>query len=240
MDNLPPIVYAVPGQHDQPEHRTDQLHRSAFGTLVRANRIIPIPEGGAVLISPEVAAFGFGWGTELVRRKNTPNPHRGVFGIAVVHAHVYVPGADHFGVSPDADISLWGSRLKGYHAAVFGDNHKGFTTKVGTCSVLNCGGMYCANSDERLRRPWYGMLHDDGEIETRYFDTSHDVWEQDVLESAIEEAASGNLSTGIIRSLAELSSRTRNYPDALRAYIKGQAVPGDVVSVLNRALEGVS
>ena len=40
LEHLPDGMICVPGQHDLPNHRLDQVHRSGYGVLVAAGKIV--------------------------------------------------------------------------------------------------------------------------------------------------------------------------------------------------------
>ena len=232
---LPETVYAIPGQHDMPGHRSDELSRSAYWTLASTERIHHIADYTYVYPSEDLRVFGFGWNSQVVFPNNEIRLP-GVLDVAIIHAHVY-SGSGHIGVDPSCDITGWNSKLKGYNAAFFGDNHAGFETKVGKCNVMNCGGLLAVNSDERLRRPGYGVLYSDGTIERRFFDVSADVWT--LPQDTVETITAGHMSSDLIKSLASLSEKAKNYPDAVRSFLVDNPQPPSVSQLLKDTLDRV-
>jgi DNA repair exonuclease SbcCD nuclease subunit len=156
LENLP-FMYAVPGQHDLPSHRTDLIQKSAYHTLELAGRIKTIPSGGMTL-SDDLSAHGFGWGCEV-----TP-PYGGVgVGLAVVHSFIWTDDYGYPGAPMSATVKQFKKKLKGYDAAVFGDNHKGFLAG----SILNCGTLFRRKADEISYRPSIGVLFLSGAMDRR-------------------------------------------------------------------------
>lgn len=166
-----PDMYAVPGQHDLPYHRYQDIEKSSFWTLVLLNKIklltrIPTQHGF-------LRMFGFGWGKHI-----HPVPRSDSLSIDLCVAHQYVWWKQHkYPDAPgEANLSRLSETLKGYDAAVFGDNHKGFLSRVGDCSVLNSGGFLIMKSDEIDYQPCVGILYSDGRIEREKLDTSKDIY----------------------------------------------------------------
>jgi hypothetical protein len=164
FQHLPPVVFAVPGQHDLPNHRTDEMHRSGYGVLVEAKRIIDLDE----YVDPNhhYSLHGFGWGKDIKPFLDDKHPHKCVH-IAVVHKYIWTVEHAYPGAPEDAHAGMFMPKLKGYDVAVFGDNHKGFSMKLKTgTQLLNCGGFMRRRSDEIDSHPQVGVIYDDGSVET--------------------------------------------------------------------------
>lgn len=192
-----PTVYAVPGQHDLPNHNMAEIKRSAYWTLVEAGKVIDI--GGTDVkynIRPISVAngqvlflFGFPWGSEPapLDKKNWA----GGLALAVIHQYVHTATTGYPGAPDEQKLSKALPGLMGYNAAVFGDNHKGFLTggpgygDTDTMPpIMNCGTLMRRKQDEREYRPQVGILHSDGSIERHFLDVSEDKF-SDPVEVAI-------------------------------------------------------
>lgn len=173
------IVFAIPGQHDLPNHDYMQMHRSAYGSLVKANAIrnlspeVPTPiwiagTGETVLV------HAFPWGKKIV-----PAPASRSIQLAVVHKYIWRKGSSYPGASEEANYTHLSKELVGYHAAVFGDNHKGFLARIpreeADTVVLNNGTMMRRKTDEVAYQPQYGLFFDNGTIECVLFQTRKDI-----------------------------------------------------------------
>jgi len=163
-----PTMYCVPGQHDLPHHSYEFSRKSAYETLVLAGRIKNIE--GMMLVN-DMAVYGFGW-TEDVWPPDLSSRTK----VAIIHDYIWVNGKKYSGAPNEAKLEGWKNRLKGYDAAFFGDNHKGFVRKIGDCNVMNCGCLFPSNSDEIDYKPAVGLLFDDGSIERILLDTLQDKW----------------------------------------------------------------
>lgn len=175
--NLPWMV-AVPGQHDLPSHVFEDVEKSAYWTLVEADalRHLDVPtKFGKVWLYP------FPWGTEPKFPKS--EKEAGCVHLAVCHRYIWKDRQTSYtGADESKKSSKYAESLRGFDAAVFGDNHLGFSDRVAGCNVFNCGTFFRRKSDERHYRPQVGLLYEDGTIVPHYLDTSKDVYlEEDPL-----------------------------------------------------------
>lgn len=167
--NLPEGVYAIPGQHDLPEHNYSEMNRSAYGTLVEAGAIIDLREPTQASASLMLHPFPWGFDIEPLEKQDDDFIH-----LAVIHKYCWKAGKSYPGAPETQQASAYRKQLKGYHAALFGDNHKGFTAKAGKCSVLNNGGFMRRKKDEIDYQPCIGLLYEDGTVARMELDISID------------------------------------------------------------------
>ena len=204
-----PKMISIPGQHDLPFHRGDEIRKSAYCTLMEAgvlrNLECPMEVDGMII-------YPFPWGVDP---KPLENPQKGKIHLAVVHRYIWrdkktsYVGADELKIT-----SCYLGMLRGYDAAVFGDNHIGFSCFVGQCEVFNCGTFFIRKSDEVGYRPQVGLLFSDGQIAPHYLDTSKDVYlsapeEKKKLEGSEEVKA-------FIEKLKTLGPDSLNFREALK------------------------
>lgn len=212
-----PPMYAVPGQHDMPHHRSSDLSDSAYWTCVMAERVMHLDGPETIEIhGHEIVLYPFGWGSSLLplaRKKTDRRIH-----IAVVHESIYLT-QEHAGVSESQLVTGWGSRLSGYDFAVFGDNHGGFLAKVGGCQVINCGGMIPTNTDQRNKPTGYAVLYSDGTTERRWFDSSEDLWTPD-YKSALRDEKESSAVRSIVQALSEFSDMDLNFERTCEATLQ--------------------
>lgn len=162
LQNLPRGMYAIPGQHDLPNHNYEDIKRSAYWTLVKAGRVHDLGSGHPMFISDRVTAWPYPWGAEVKPLVNKLD--NGKINLAVIHAYCYVSGRSYQNPPPSAKVTAWWDKLRGYDAAVFGDNHIPFLTYAGQrniCHVFNHGGFFRRNVDERNASPALGILRYD-------------------------------------------------------------------------------
>ena len=196
-----PRGYAVPGQHDLPNHSYKEIRRSGYWTLCEAGvlhnlepgelvQIAPgITEhlGGTVTNTPGVYAVGFPWDQPVAPLPD--NMADGLY-LAVVHAYCYNSKHTSYpGAPPQARASVARSALQGFDAAAYGDNHKGFIDHRKGLTICNCGGFMRRKTDEVGYRPGVGLLLGDGRVARHYLDTSEDQF----IELTDAEAAVGKV-----------------------------------------------
>jgi len=228
-------VYAIPGQHDLPNHVYADLHRSSYGTLIEAGVIknldptVIVPDADE---SPNMWMWAFPWGF-------MPNPvDLKISGVKLVVIHKYVwlnektcyPGAPQ-----EASLAVLKKQLVGYDAAVIGDNHKGFHTQVGSCVVLNCGGFMARKSDERNYKPGFGILYSDGTIDRTLFDTRYDKWiDPEDMATLIEEPSD---LTQLIEEFEQLGAGSLDFAEVLIRTMEKNNTPNDVRQAVAKALQ---
>lgn len=171
LTHLPDDMICVPGQHDLPNHRMDQIHRSGYGVLVKAKKIRDI----SGLVTGNLGGFqvhGFGWGQPLP--KGTIRGDQKLLQVALIHQYCWTENRCYPGAPPQAHVSAFKKQLEGFTTAIFGDNHIGFAAKAGRCNVLNPGGFIRRKSDEIGRAPTIGIIYEDGTVMLKKLDTSID------------------------------------------------------------------
>lgn len=216
-----PDMYTIPGQHDLPYHRYEDIEKSAYTTLVKAGKIQHLPYGEPIRFNQtSLVMYGFGWerpidNTLIDRAKYPDHVH-----LAVVHAYIWdSPSTGYVGVSEEKKLPRYFSPLSGFDAAVFGDNHKGFLWQDRggdkPLSILNNGGMMRRKSDERDYRPGIGILYNTGRIERRYLDISQDSFEEATI---IVEGAKIDIS-GVVEELMNLTSDRLDFQSAVKEFL---------------------
>lgn len=206
-------VFAIPGQHDLPNHRLDEVHRSAFWTLVRSGKVQMLRPNHETRIG-NLALHGIPWNCPIPPMHEEPKA--GIVHLAVIHAYIWREGSSYPGADEECHVKHYREKLKGYTASVWGDNHKGFM--VGQ-HLINCGTFIRRKSDEVDYRPMVGLLYDDGHIEPYYLDTSLDRFLEEPLDAQPGE---------------ELTADVSSFLDQLK---KLQADPLNFVEVTNRVLD---
>lgn len=174
IENLPHGMYSVRGNHDLPNHRHEEYHRSAYCTLVEAGVIKDLTEPTDVP-GQYLRLHPFPWGKE-VAPLGVNDRLASRLNLAVVHRYIWKEGCGYVGAPEESRASKFRDALSGYNASVWGDNHKGFVVgKPGQHMLINCGTFFRRHSDEIDYKPMIGLLYDDGSIVPHYLDISQDV-----------------------------------------------------------------
>lgn len=168
-----PEMFAIPGQHDLPFHNYDLIHKSAYWTMVQADKIQNIDPGTIVnWLGDKLVVYGYSWGVPIDSPTNISDDE---IKVALSHSYIWVEGKTYPGAPKEARMSSKRKDLAGYDVAVFGDNHKGFLTHCGATTVFNCGGLMRRKSDEIEYTPQVGLLHQSGKVTIHELDTSQDI-----------------------------------------------------------------
>ena len=151
IEYLPDNMYAIPGQHDLPNHQYEDIHRSAYWTLVRAGKITNLKPDGITTVGRSaskallLSAFppGYEIKSENLFDKNVNN-----IWIAITHQYRCIEGKDYPTAPGEAYFHRNETALMGYNIIVYGDNHRGFMTDVNKKSqIFNCGTLMRRKSD---------------------------------------------------------------------------------------------
>jgi hypothetical protein len=235
MDQLPPNFYAIPGQHDLAYHRSRDLSKTVFYTLMKAGRVRLIPRNPFVL-DKNIVTHGFPWGTEVepLDRKHQMILPKHVQ-LAVAHTYIWASKSTSYtGAPKDKYVGVFGKRFKGYDAAVVGDNHINFIFYTNNPkAVLNSGSLMCRNSDQIDYIPSVGLLYKDGDIERYHLDTSKDKWIDSGDIEAIAKRKDIDL-TGLVSEFKNLDTDTIDFVGLLERAMRIQKLPQ-----VRKVLEGI-
>jgi DNA repair exonuclease SbcCD nuclease subunit len=233
IKELPP-GYAVPGQHDLPNHAYNQMHRSAYGTLVAAKAIRNVEHKKPIVIaSPggRIEVHGFPWGAEL-----TPvTPTKDVTKIAMVHRYVCTKETSYPGAPEDSKASWAARKLKGFDVAVFGDNHQGFIIP-GKPTICNCGGFMRRRTSDRDYRPGVGLLLEDGRVVRHRFDLSEEHFvEKTEEELSVERTLDVSTFVGSLKDIGD--NDALSFEAALIRFIRGNGISKGAADIITKATQ---
>jgi len=232
---LPNNMYAIPGQHDLPNHRYEDIHRSAYWTLVESYKIKNLSPDSTKRNTNNLKIFGFPPGYEI---KSCPVETK-VINIAVIHDYVWIPGCSY----PDApdekqlkklNQNKSGEKFYGYDVVVYGDNHKGFTTFAGQTTIFNCGTLMRRKSDEIDYKPQVGLLLESGEVIPHYLDISKDKY----LETMEEKEIDSELDMSeFFDELEKLGRTALDFKDAMMQFLHKGKTSNEAKQIILKAME---
>lgn len=221
-----PDIYAVPGQHDLPNHSYEDIERSAYWTLVEAGVIKHLEHGTPVRYARDLELYGFPYGF-------TPEPcfsESSAFKVAVIHQYCWI-GKYKYPTAPD-ECNLRNYKLGGYDAVAIGDNHMSWVEN----NVCNCGGLMRRTSADLDRKPMVGVLMDDGSIKKHLIDTSDDIYSID-SDNKIEETGRIDLGEFTDGLLGLRDSQDLDFAEVLKRYCKKNKVRAVVSKLIREAVE---
>jgi len=235
--HLPDEMIAIPGQHDLPHHRMEDLHRSAFQTLVEAGKIKRVGSEGISLTlkrnsftTESLDLYGFAWGQEITK----PAPTGQGLRVALVHRYIWVKGHSYPNAPKDSRAGRSRKELTGYDVAIFGDNHLGFSWKLGSTQVFNCGSLMRRASDEISYRPQVGLIHLSGKVTRIHLDIS-----QDSLQ-ATKTKAEGTPDlelTEFLEELQQLAGTPLDFTEAMKQTLAKKKPRREVRDLILKAMD---
>lgn len=225
-----PQMYAVPGQHDLPYHSLDDIEKSAFGTLVRVGRIKMLDPKKPKLING-VWVWGFPWNTPITPVERDGDGH---LHMAVVHAYVWAKGASYPGAPEEKRVSCYRESLKGFHVALFGDNHIPFLREFEDLTVLNHGGFMRRKIDEVDHKPAFGLLMSDGTVQRVFQDCSLDKFASRQA-AKFDETGAFKLQE-FLKELQTLGGSELDFVDAVKHYLETYEVSDGAKAIIRKAM----
>ncbi len=229
LEYLPANMYAIPGQHDLPNHRYENISRSAYWTLMKADKIKNVKELSPIEL-PNFIVCGFPFGSEICPLNYTTDKVK----IAIIHKYVW-SGNHRYPNAPD-EAKLTGNKTQyidrkwfGYDVIVYGDNHKGFMVGMGKTTVFNCGTLMRRKSDEINYKPQVGLLLESGKVVPHYLDISEDKYIESDEDSAEPKEEKLDLSS-VMQELKKLGKTDLDFEDVMKQFLsKGLVVLGKLI-----------
>ncbi len=228
-----PEMYAIPGQHDLPNHNINLIEKSAFWTLVLADRIIPVITKEPVMAKNGIILHGFPFGIKLKHLKiKVKKKHH----IAMVHDFFWRKGHTHPKASRNSHMSKFKKRVLGYDAVVFGDNHKGFKAKLNGVPIWNCGSLMRRKLDEKQYQPRIGLLCASGKIQTHWISRKNEKFKS--LEEDFKGTSAGTTHdiVDILHGLREAQEHNFDYIEAVEFLLGRYSEKDEVRKILMEAL----
>lgn len=238
LATLPGPVYGVPGNHDLPNQSYADLRKSAFFTLVKADKIVLLKPGRSVEFRGSAVPLrlrGFPAGAELRPLPEGDPTNALCLNIAVVHHYVWASADSGFlGASEGDLVGAVRKKLGGFDLIICGDNHKGFTARNKTPTIYNCGGLQRRKIDEVASRPAVGLVRSDGSVERRYLDCGDDKF-IDPGEAVKLAEQSGDLKA-FVKELGNLADADIDFKQALLRALNRAGAPKAVRTILLEAM----
>lgn len=231
IQNIPENVWAIPGQHDVPNHNIKELHRSAFANLTLSNTIHYELDYSLDKFYLHSIPFG----TEM----QSCGGHG--LRVAIIHDYAWIPGFSYPNAPKEKHLFMKSQHLingkyYGYDVIVYGDNHKSFQTQIGKTTIFNCGTLMRRKSDEENYKPQVGLLYSDGSVEPHYLDISRDkhlAAEEAKPREQMEELDMDELAD----ELRKLGSSALDFSDAVKQYCVSKGVKEPVQDIILKAME---
>lgn len=233
-----PQIVAVPGNHELPNHRYEDIERSGYWTLVKAGKIVNLKPGEPFtgIGKVPITVHGFPFGVPVTPIK----PHDLGIEIALVHQYVW-NGAKtgHEGAEENQKAERFINGCVGYDVIVTGDNHIPFNCEFSSHHIhrisrlFNPGCLIRRRLDEKHHRPSVGLLYEDGSVERYYLDCSKDKFTEADNNSPTFE---GLDVSEFISEMDKLVDKGLNFLDIVKRTTEKLREP--VKTIILEALEG--
>lgn len=233
IDSLPDNIYAIPGQHDMPEHDDNQLEDSAFWTLKEAGKIEVLYSDSPFILDHKTVVTGFHYGEPV----SPPDCARGYKQIAVVHQYNWIPGAEYkTAATKEADKIVNNKRKEfdGYDIVICGDNHASFRTATNDGMFWNCGCFVRRNANEISYTPKVGVLYSDGRIESYFLDTAKDKY---LIETEAEDVGGVVNLEKMMEEMESMGEACFDFEQAVLDYFRVHTINKTAQHILLRAME---
>jgi len=233
---LPDNMYAIPGQHDLPNHQYDDIHRSAYWTLVKAGKIRNVKPNCMTDIGEGLLVYGFPPGYELIPLEISDVAlAEGKILVAIVHDYIWVTGHSYPEAPMKSNVLLKRDRLRSYDVAVYGDNHRGFLAEDASVRVFNCGTLMRRKADEIDYKPQVGLLLDDGSVVPHYLDTSEDRY---IAEAEVQEAKTTLEMGDFFDELGKLGKTFLDFVEVMKEiFLRDDKISSEAKQIILDAME---
>ncbi len=230
--------YCVPGQHDLPHHRLDDIQKSAYWTLVKAGKIIHVDverDTGPTEVGG-VRIFGFPWGCPIGPPYFSVPASSFHMDIAIIHSYIWMAGKGHAQADKKHRTGNFAERLDKYDVAVFGDNHIPFEKKLGNgVTIYNTGSFMRRKMDEITHKPSIGLLNSKGEVKRHYLDVSQDKF---LDHEELKKLAIPNENmVEFLEKLRDLTDTTVSFENAIMRYMDEMEVSQEVKEIIISSLD---
>jgi hypothetical protein len=230
-----PVDYAIPGQHDLPEHDINQIERSAYRTMEKAHAFESLdPTPFTPFADFTISAFPFGSKIRPAGKNKTD-----YIRIALIHQYNWIPGHVYSdspkGIAGHIDSSR--KEFEGYDIVVSGDNHIPFSDPInhGNTQFVNCGSLMRRKSDDKGTRSIW-LLQTFGRVQRHSLDCSKDIYIETDKAKKLEELQKMDL-TGLFNELTKLGKSGLDFMEVLRQQMEKAQVCQAVRTILERASE---
>jgi len=179
-------IYMTYGQHDLYCHNFLLMDKTAYGILASHGEATHLDKTNAVEVIGTCLIASLGWDEEYSKgvlkniRKQLKEKKEYCLGkdmksILMVHKYIHSGKSDIPDLPKDADASVFQQKFEGiFDFIVSGDNHTPFVSSMKGCPTLvNCGGVWNKNFNEKGKERFCYVLYDDGTASPRPINLEH-------------------------------------------------------------------
>jgi DNA repair exonuclease SbcCD nuclease subunit len=226
----PVVVYAIPGQHDLPNHQLSQWRQSAIGVLHQAEAVTILGVDGEKYRSLQEpglwSVFTFAYGEEIRNPSDMNEEGRDWQTPLIAIVHILVTEGkredkDQFLMGAEPALSLL-KKYDEYSLILTGDNHKPFVVEHEGRLLVNPGSLLRTTADQADHKPriylWY---HGENRVEPVYLPIEEGVIDRSHIDS--QEAKDERIEAYVVR-LSEEVEVGLSFEGNLEAYFKSNRI----------------
>lgn len=221
-------IYAIPGQHDLPQHSLELIDKSSFQILVNS--------GVITRLRPDVATridgwdvFGAGWGEEWPRHIDNPLRPQLLVGHKTTWMDPFAPGQ----AQGDAARLLMAN--PGWEGILVGDNHKTFFVQAGKRALVSPGSIMRMRVDQMNHRPCvYTLGHNKINADAEYIPI------EDIMSDVVanEKKDKDARVTAFVTRLGEQKEVGLSFTDNMKQYLEENEVNDSVKRIISECTGG--
>lgn len=229
--NLPDNIYAVPGQHDLPHHRYEDIKKSAFWTLMEAGKIKLVdPENPVVLEEFSIRLHGLPWSFEITPLRD---PCDFYLEIALIHSYLWIDGKSYPGAQEEKKLGATRKNLKGYDVCLFGDNHIPFMVTRDNQTIVNCGSLLRRSIDQINHKPCAYKIYSTGRVEKHFLDTTKDR----LIDTRKHHNVENIDISKFLDDLRDIKEHSISFEEAVFRYLENKKISEEVKRIIIYSLE---
>lgn len=233
LTELPDNIYAVPGQHDLSYHNLQDIHKSAYYTLIQAGKIKTAPFTNPIISGTTIVhLYGFPFGQPLLPHPNQPTTERKTYHIALIHDYCHHGKSTFLNAPEDKTADRHIQTADNYDFLIFGDNHMPFEYKSNNTTVINCGGFYRRTIAEIDHKPSVVILYSDGTYKRNYVPITNDVF----IEKQTVPTQSSDIND-FVKYLSNTTTNPLDVEEVIREYVQQNNTPQPIQTEIRRLLE---
>jgi len=221
-------IYAIPGQHDLPQHNLALKQKSAYGILVEGNHII---EDIKIIIhlGRKIDSFPFGIG---LRHSEKKEPY-----IAMTHQMVIEGKPDWPGQQAYSAAGLL-KKYPEYKLILSGDNHKAFTVKYKNRLLVNPGSLTRTTAIQADHKPRVYLWDSNAnEVEAVYLPIDKDAIDKSHIDGYLAPQQQDKRVSAYVDRLDQSYELSLSFENNLEAHMQTNNTETSVVGRVWQAVE---
>lgn len=236
MEILPERFFSIAGNHDLPNHRIEDIDRSAYWSLCYRGIYLKHIWNSSYYDLNNLFISGCSYGQEI--KPILPYKHPDIIKLAVVHRYCWVEGSSFDGAPEENHVSKLAEEVKSYDVCLVGDNHKAFIWKDEGLTIYNPGSFMRRNIDQKTHIPQYGILYSTGEVEVHPLKSAMNDKFLDTKEFTSDEIVTGSLVfSTFISELGDLRETTIDFAEVCKHWMMKRNIRDRVQHIVLGAIE---